>query len=358
MINFFFHDIYKIGRIRFAILPLAVLMVVFDLVGVNLVIPLIDEDYRETFFDNISKYYEITDYSLSTNIISAFLVAIFLAKGIVIFGYHALSGYLRRKFIQQTRMQLVSLFETIDYISLSKWSSGDLVNYANEQVSRSQQALYFTIFEILCISSLFLYASVFCFIYFDYTILLLIIFCLIYPFYVIFSNKVKILSTETAEINSKIATKVIYYVKNITNMKFNPNKLFSDQLKSDIKQHADIQLKLSFVQSGYASIREPATIIVVGALIIFTVTYQGKNLVSVVPILYLTYRILSYATQLAGIMNLRNEYQGSFYMLKDFLDQSLDLHEKIEYKPIEGRPSLELKNVSFQVHKDAPKNRE
>ena len=355
--NFFFKYLrYNI----FILLFLSILVGLMDGFGLSLFIPLIQVASSDTLnydsaaetlgdFGFLIRAIEPLGIPLSLSLILAFLVGLFVLKGVFKYLEMVFRVLLQIKFTRKLRYELVDGLGGISYESFLNINGGRIQNTMSGEVNKVLMAFGFYFNTVQGLVLLLVYISLAFLSNFQFALMVSVggyftsfLFKVLYKK----TRKASIEITEISHVFQSLLVQSIHFFKYLKATSYFND--FKSQLKDKINRSEAVQRKVGKYNAILISSREPIVIFIVGIVIWTQTMVLGASLASIVLSILFFYRALNYLltvqTSWQGFISQIGAVEAAEGLIKEFKENEEYLAEK---KLDQSDMILSLSNVSF-----------
>jgi len=346
-----------LGYRLFIALSLSMFVAVLDGFGISLFLPLLQMAGGDQQVDpeSLGKLSYIMDairtlgFELTLFKVLGFMLIFFVLKGLVQFLTSTYKVTLQRDFVQQLRLNLLNLFNNLNYKAFVNLDAGRIQNTLTSEIERITQGynFYLVTFQQGVMALVYLSFSYFI----DYQFALLITFGAILTnlFYLNLFKKTKIASQKFTSDTNTFHGLISQY---ITNFKYlNATGLiskFGSKVFTSVKDIEKSRKNIGIYNTILGSIKEPVLITLIVSIVIIQIYFLGGNIGEILISLLFFYRAL---TSVASVQYFWNQYVSTTGSIDNIIDvqhnfekaQAPENRSYNENSPIK----LSLKNLGF-----------
>jgi subfamily B ATP-binding cassette protein MsbA len=328
--------------------------------GLSLFIPLIQVASSDTLnydsaaetlgdFGFLIRAIEPLGIPLSLSLILAFLVGLFVLKGVFKYFEMVFRVILQIKFTRKLRYELVDGLGGISYESFLNLNGGRIQNTMSGEVNKVLMAFGFYFNTVQGLVLLLVYISLAFLSNFQFALMVSVGgYLTSFLFKVLYkkTRKASIEITEISHVFQSLLVQSIHFFKYLKATSYFND--FKTQLKDKINRSEAVQRKVGKYNAILISSREPIVIFIVGIVIWAQTMVLGASLASIVLSILFFYRALNYLltvqTSWQGFISQIGAVEAAQGLINEFRENEEYLAEK---KVDQSDMSLSLSNVSF-----------
>ncbi|MFL2626674.1 MAG: ABC transporter ATP-binding protein, partial [Flavobacteriaceae bacterium] len=356
----------------FSVVALNVIVGLIDGLGISIFIPLIEmiSSGENTNNSKVKFIIDFFDYvNLNFNLINVliFLLTVFFLKGLfkLLVSFYQVKIY--QKFIRNIRINLIKLFNNIQYKFFTVQKVGHIQNSLTVEVNRLSVACRNYLMSIQSFALVLTYSFMAAYINFKFTALIF--------FGGIFTNVIynyinKLTQTESSILvnrNSSYQGVIIEFIQNLKYFLSNGDKTtYFKKIKNIIKNVEKTNIKIGFLNSISLSAREPLMVLVLVLVIYIQINFFDGSFDFLLLSLLFFYRALqsvlklqaNWNTFLANVGSLKNTKKLKNDLIKNqaiFGNHKIkNFENKICLKKVSFRYDSELilSNINFDIKKN------
>lgn len=361
IVNYFFNNIpFPIGMLFFIMLVGAL----FEVVGIGLFIPLLTQDSTNNFIGIIKNFFDLFNIQYSNFNIALLIIVIFVIKFIVVNIQNFYIYKTSYDFMYSIKTKIMNKIYTMDFIEFNKIGVDQLNNIFTKEIEKSSLSIRY--FLQIGVNGIYSMVYLVFALYINYLIVFIAIF--VGAIVVFIQKKVtkaiikysKVLVEGNAQTNLivlQILTSIKYIIS--TNRQAYNNKIFDDVSYRYSKNYE----KMSFLNSIPKHTPEFVGVLIISLIIIINETSIKENIVTVVFLGLLLYRIIikllsiqkSYQDFLINIGAIDKIINIEKQILKNQTnitsDSSTDSIKNINFKSLDLKidSKIILENINFQL---------
>lgn len=293
---------------------LSVLLGLFDGIGLALFIPLLQlvggnktASKEESLggMDFVLKGYDFVGVPLNLFTVLAFIIIIFIIKGILNYILSMEQVDLRQKYMVSLRLNQIHLLKNLSYKGFLKLDAGIIQNTLTAEVGKNLNAMI----QFLNTSKSIVILSTYLFLAFvsNWQFALLIIIGGLLS-NLIFRRVNRLIKESSILISKRANVFSGYIVQSVQTFKYLKSTAYFDfytqKIANVMKDIESMNRKIGKNQSITASVREPVLILIISAVILIQVYWMGATLSSILLALLLFYRALN------GLMGVQSSWQS------------------------------------------------
>lgn len=302
----------------------------------------------------LADFLEGFGFGITINVVLAFIVVLFVLKGIAKFAEGCFHVYIINFFIVRLRLSAINLFSKYSFKSFIKADSGRIQNTISGEVLRVVEAFraYFKMIQNAIL--VFVYLLLAFLSNPEFAIFVIVAGGLTGFLFKSIYTKTKNLSTAVTSDNNRFQGLLIQIVGFYKYLKSTGRVgIYAEKLKESINRIERSNLRIGKIQAFIVASREPILIVVVAMMIFIQSAYLGKSLGVIILSLLFLYRALNFLLETQAMWVSFLAYVGSIENTNDFIKELEDNPEHYGDKKFESlQNKLELKNSYFSYNKD------
>lgn len=278
-----------------------------------------------------------------------FIACLFVAKGVLKFAEEGYRGYLQSRLLRELKSQLFDAYSTMKYRHYLRRNTGHFINVINDQVNRFFRSFeHFAKFvsQVIITTSYFAFAFVltwrFALMAVGVGLVLLILFRVLNRYVRRLSRRT---SAEMSQLNKLL-------VQSLQSFKYIAATGQTDRLRSgvmnSIRRFTGYQLRQRVARGFTLAAKEPASVLLIVAVIAMQVIWLQEPLAPIFVSLLLFHRGMQAVVAVQGEWQSTMDMIGSVEMVDD------ELREVLEHKETSGprklgrlRQAIEFRSVYF-----------
>lgn len=353
---------YKhLGYRLFIALSLSMLVAILDSFGISLFLPLLQmaggkEQINPEELGKLSYLIngiKTIGFDLTLFRVLVFMLIFFISKGVVQFLTSTYKVSLQRDFVQNLRLNMLELFNNINYKSFVNSDTGRIQNTLTTEIERITQSynFYLVTFQQGIMALVYLIFSYFI----DYKFAFFVTAgaLLTNMFYLTLFKK-----TKKASLNFTSESNAYHGLisQHLTNFKYLKAtgllKKYADKIFRSVKNIEASRKNIGVYNTILGAVKEPVLITMIVTIIILQINFLEGNIGEILISLLFFYRAL---TSIASVQYFWNQYVSTTGSIDNIvnLQQSFENAQAPENQKYEDKTpiTLELKNIDFYYEK-------
>lgn len=337
---------YKNEYSKFPILLSLILIVgLFELVGIGLFVPLLDNS-DNIINDFVNSFFSLLDIKRDDLSILTFLFFIFIFKFFVIVVFNNKLTFHMNNFVFNIRNNMVQYISKMRFQKVREFSIGELNNLITKESEKLSEGYGYTLLIILRILLTIVYITLSFMINIYATLLAIVIGFLFILGFKKIVNLSRVYSIEMLSSNEKTNSYINEFLHGIkylfaTNSFFNINR----HLELKLYTYSMAKYKLDYYGKLSKEIPEPVGVMIIIIILMINYLYMGNSMMSVLMSSFLLYKTFK---NIAGLQYLYQKIMGvsaSIIKVKDFnnkLFENIENNGKLKVNNIEKIKFREL----------------
>ena len=359
LINFFSISFKRLGLVLPSLFFLTLSSAIFEMIGFSMIIPMFDILIEENASKNqitefISKFFLFFKIPLSIENILILIILIFLSKSVLVFITESLQASIITSINRDLQLKVSNLIENVNFKFLTQERTGKFTNLLSRECNRYSNSIKNLCSLIVQILPSIVFLLTIIILYPSILLITIIFFCssiiIIFPLL----NLTKTYSFKTTKEYSETQSNLLELVNNYVYLKAtNLSKKFKAIIKQKLIKLRLLTFKSELISLSFATIKEPAGVLIISVIIYMKVVQDGQPLQDVIFVSLILYKIIHRLIDIFNLWQRINMDIGGFFEVENALSRLTKNQEKLDGgKNIEINNSISFKNVSFKYGKE------